>query len=125
VFTARYALSPHIKQIRFFFKGLIVPSGQHSRGQVISTEIVTLLSMSTDINRFGFGEIPVDSGALYFSSPFSRLKYLCNLFRGSVVPPCPPGNFSDISVWSVICSVLGRRVSSLIDRFEKHLLSYL
>jgi hypothetical protein len=26
VFTARYALSPHIKQIRFVFKGLNVPT---------------------------------------------------------------------------------------------------
>jgi hypothetical protein len=33
VFTARYALSPFIKQIRFVFKGLIVLLPERERGE--------------------------------------------------------------------------------------------
>jgi hypothetical protein len=40
VFTARYALSPYIKQKRLVFKGLILPSKQY----VVALRVVQFLS---------------------------------------------------------------------------------
>jgi hypothetical protein len=37
VFTARYALSPYIKQIRFVFKGLILRSIRYSAASILTT----------------------------------------------------------------------------------------
>jgi hypothetical protein len=53
VFTARYALSPYIKQIRFVFKGLIVLASlgyvmEDKMGEALSTygwDIVTVRDM--------------------------------------------------------------------------------
>jgi len=38
VFTARYALSPYIKQARFVFKGLIRNCAHHSSTEATSTQ---------------------------------------------------------------------------------------
>jgi hypothetical protein len=42
VFTARYALSPYIKQIRFVFKGLIL---DHSTSWRINTKKATSMKL--------------------------------------------------------------------------------
>jgi hypothetical protein len=48
VFTARYALSPYIKQIHFVFKGLISPV--YDKVIEISTKIKTEMSLTLRIH---------------------------------------------------------------------------
>jgi hypothetical protein len=50
VFTARYALSPYIKQIRYVFKGLKSVAAAAKEGRSLTELIVW--KMSTEKNRY-------------------------------------------------------------------------
>jgi hypothetical protein len=54
VFTARYALSPYIKQIRFVFKGLsMVPKTELN----VRNKVTTIVALAVPVPIYGFGII--------------------------------------------------------------------
>jgi hypothetical protein len=73
VFTARYALSPYIKQIRFVFKGLITINTLIATGSAfiepplihVQFEVPHFISAAT--NRFFRASFKVDASFLFSS----------------------------------------------------------
>jgi hypothetical protein len=67
VFTARYALSPYIKQIRFVFKGLIYVSNAYFSGALHEENVTEFLARSklkkrpSFVSRVG-GRVRVSTG---------------------------------------------------------------
>jgi hypothetical protein len=71
VFTARYALSPYIKQIRFVFKGL------NNKFYVVSSSVV---SMCLSVRRIKLWSHALQAEPCGCVVTFSALMILCSIF---------------------------------------------
>jgi hypothetical protein len=91
VFTARYAPSPYIKQIRFVFKGLTWAEGGGRLNSVDFSTLVALQSQLLSCSILSSYSAESLSAPLPYlrvanaASPFSRLKWKCRPQTPAVV----------------------------------------